>query len=160
MNSLLPAEVSRLRHARCPRELGAVLAEVEPRLGREVTLADLSEVVTGHHGRTVQRKTATFVRDLPGWAGGASLYQLVPGAETTAGRVVEYVSVVLREPPLGFLATSLFPTRIVVSPATECGFVLAQERLVVRPIETQDPREALASMGYDVVLPRVEGAVA
>ena len=159
MTALLPAEVSRLRHARCPRELGAVLAEVEPRLGREVTLADLSEVVTGHHGRTVQRKVATFVRDLPGWAGGAQLYQLVPGAETTTGRVVEYVSVVLREPVFSALVP-LFPSRIVVSPATQCGFVLAQEKLVAKPIETQDPREALASLGYDVVLPRAEGAVA
>jgi hypothetical protein len=152
--ALLPAEVSRLRHARCPRELSAVLAEVEPRLGREVTLADLTEVVAGHHGRTAPRKVATFVRDLPGWAGGAQLYQLVPGAETTTGRVVEYVSVVLRER----FAMGVF--RIVVSPATECGFVIAQEKLVAKPLDTTCPREALASMGYDVVLPRVEGAVA
>lgn len=152
MNRLLPFEVSRLRHARSPRELSAVLSEVEPRLGREVTVADLSEVVAGHHGRTVQRRVATFVRQLPGWASGASLYHLSPGIETTAGRVVEHVAVALRE------LRGCDGLRQHVSPATASGFVLCQERIGLR-VATTCPRVALRSLGYDVV-EQVEGAVA
>ena len=150
MTALSHADIERFRHARSPRELSAVLAEVEPRLGREVTVGDLEELVTGHHGRTAQRKTATFVRDLPGWAGGASLYQLVPGVETSTGRVVEYVVLSLRE------ERKHDHLRQHASPATESGFVLCQER-VQQPADTTCPREALASLGYDVVLPRAEG---
>lgn len=150
MNRLLPFEVARLRHARSPRELGAVLAEVEPRLGRDVTVADLSEVVGGHHGRTVPRKVATFERDLPGWGGAASIYRLSPGVETDTGRVVEHVVLAIRERHA--------ISRQHVSPATESGFVLCQER-VQQPIGTTCPREALRSLGYDVV-EQAEGAVA
>lgn len=67
MIALLPSEVSRLRNASVPREFGAVLHEVETRLGCEVTARDLEEVALGHHGRTAEHKTATFERQLPGW---------------------------------------------------------------------------------------------
>ena len=150
--ALLPSELRRINNVRSTRELAAVLAEVEPRIGREVTLADLSEVVGGHHGRTVRRKVATFERDLPGWGGAASLYRLSPGVETDTGRVVEHVAVSLRE------HRESGALRQHVSPATASGFVLCQEQ-VQQPIGTTCAREALLSLGYDVV-ERAEGAVA
>lgn len=148
--AILPSELRRIHNVRSTRELSAVLAEVEPRIGREVELADLEELATGHHGRSVPRKVATFERDLPGWGGAASLYRLSPGVQTDTGRVVEHVVLAIRE--------RHSVSRQYVSPATASGFVLGQER-VQQPIGTTCPREALCSLGYDVV-EQAEGAVA
>lgn len=150
--ALLPSELRRIHNVRSTRELAAVLAEVEARIDREVELSDLEELATGHHGRTATRKVATFERDLPGWGGAASLYRLSPGVETNTGRVVEHVAVSLRE------HRESGALRQHVSPATASGFVLCQEH-VQQPIATTCPREALRSLGYDVV-EQAEGAVA
>lgn len=152
MSPLLHSEVERVRHSRCPREFGAVVADIEARLGREVAVGDFDEVVRGHHGQTAPHKTATYVRQLPG-GGGAQLWRLTPGVETVSRDVFEYVSIQLRE------AYASSPLRIAISPATACGGVIGDDKLLLQPVVTTDLREALRSLGY-VVVEQAEGAVA
>ena len=75
---------------------------------------------------------------------------IVVDAESEARDALEHVVLAIRERHA--------VSRQHVSPATESGFVLCQER-VQQPIGTTCPREALRSLGYDVVV-LAEGAVA
>lgn len=157
-STLLPSEVRRLRHATSPRELSAVLSEVEPRLGREIRLSDLEPIACGHHGRgAVQRKTATFVRQLPGWGGIGALYRLSPALETTTGQVTEY-AVGLVHPPEQHVSRYGRPGQVTVSlhPATECGATFGTARFVGHEktwhADTLDL--AFACLDYDLVTPR------
>lgn len=151
-------EIERVRHACTVRELSAVMEDIETRLGREVTGRDLEVMVTGHHGRgTLQHKTATFVRQLPGLAGHASLYQLSPGMETSHGDVTTYAVVVV------FPGDSYFPPRktstALLSPATECGAMYGSFVGIERAWHAETAEMAFACFDYDVVHPH-EGELA
>lgn len=162
MNVLSHADIERFRHARSPRELGAVLAEVEPRLGREVTVGDLEELVTGHHGRTVQRKTATFVRQLPGWGGAGALYHLAPGLLTVCGETVAYAIAIVHQPE-DCVSRYGRPGEVTITlhPATACGATFGGVRFAGSPPrDAVTVEEAFRSYGYDVVAAREEGAAA
>lgn len=144
-------ELRRVRHARTPRELSAVMDEVEQRLGRELRLSDLEEVVTRHVGALL-RKTATFVRQLPGLAGHAYLYELSPGMETSHGDVTTYAVAVV------FPGESYFPPRktssALLSPATACGAMYGAFVGIERAWHAETAEMAFACFDYDVVHPR------
>lgn len=58
MSALLTrAEVARLTNAKCPREFGAVLAEAEARIGRELTVSEAFQAIA-HIGREHHRDAA------------------------------------------------------------------------------------------------------
>lgn len=146
-------EVKRVRHATRPREFGAVLDDIEARLGRAVTMADLEEVAMGHHGcGAIQRKTATFVRQLPGWAGAAQIYQLSPGIETTSGEVATYAIAIVHEPEACLGRAS---TTVTLHPATECGATWGAVKLVgaERAWHATTVEMAWACLDYDMVTP-------
>lgn len=150
--ALTHSEIRRVRNARNPRELSVVLSEVEPRLGRPVELRDLEEVATGHHGRGVMHRTATFVRQLPGMAGQASLYELSPGIETSHGDVTTFAVAVVY-PPESYTPPRSTPT-VLLSPATECGGTYGTLVGAEKAWHAETVEMAFSCLDYDVVHPR------
>jgi hypothetical protein len=153
-----PRDIKRIRHVRSVVEFGAVLQDVEQRLGRPLRLADLEEVVTGHHGRgAIQRKTATYVRQLPGWGGAGALYQLSPGLETTTGEVAQY-AVCIEHAPEPCVVRNGRPGETTVSlhPATECGATWGEARFVGyrNTWHADSIWMAWAALDYDAVTPK------
>lgn len=158
-----PAELQRIRHVRSVVEFGAVLQDVEARIGRPLRLADLEEVVTGHHGRgAVQRKTATYVRQLPGWGGAGALYALSPGLETTVGDVAMY-AVAITHAPEPSVSRYGRPGEVTISlhPATACGATWGDARFVgwERIWHADTVELAWMSLDYDMVTPPLPQAV-
>lgn len=156
-------EIERIRHVSSVREFGAVVSDIEARLGRELHARDLEEAVTGHHGRALQRKTATFVRQLPGWGGAGALYALSPGLETTTGEVARY-AIAITHAPEPCVSRYGRPGEVTISlhPATECGATWGEARFVghERMWHTEDVVMAFSCLDYDVVRPREVDATA
>lgn len=148
---LTHGELQRVRHARTPREPGAVLDDIEARIGRPVVCADLEEVVTGHYGRIP--RTATFVRQLPGWGGAAQLYQLTPALATTlrSGEASEYAVVIVHDPQDGIERCGRpGEVTVTVRPATACGATWGGARFVgdERTHSAVSAAEAFEALGY------------
>ena len=164
---LTAAEVRRLRTAMhtSAREVAAALAEIEPRIGRHVTPSDVADhdgVVTGHYGRppsAEQARTATYIRQLPGWGGAAALYELQPALETTLGDVARHAVAVLHAPEPG-VSRHGRPGEITVSlhPATACGATCWGVRFVghERLWHADSVELAFACLDYDVVRPATD----
>lgn len=162
--ALLPSEVQRVRHVRSPRELGAVIDDVEARLGRPLTVADCDEVTDARLGHPVIQvpRTATFERRLPGWGGAGALYHLAPALLTVCGEAVAYAIAIVHEPEH---AVSRYgrPGEITITlhPATKCGATHGGARFAGSPPrDAVTVAEAFRQYGYDVVELQAEGTAA